>query len=362
MQRRKRIDPRVIGSFVVGAVILSVAGLLFFGPGGFLSETRSYVIYFDSSVKGLNVGSPVRFRGVKIGQIKDINVRVRPSEFEFNIPVVIEIEPTRIKAEGTKQGFLDALKTTVQGDDPMTSLVEKGLRARLQLDSLVTGQLYVNFDMHPDAPLTLTGYTNDYPELPSINSSLEELTKTFEDLPLKELARKLIHSAEGFEKIMNSPSLHSALDKFDITATKLNQFLDNLNNQLVPLVNNLNKTMNQTQSTLNRLESKIDPLATDLETTLQQARTTMQKIEGRVDPLSDEFNQTLIKFQATVHRADDTIKQFQKLSAADSQLLEQVSTTLREVNQTAREARFLVDELERDPQILLRGRTGGGKE
>ena len=67
MSRRKRIDPRVIGSFVVGAVILSVAALLFFGPGGFLSETRSYVIYFDSSVKGLNVGSPVRFRGVKIG-------------------------------------------------------------------------------------------------------------------------------------------------------------------------------------------------------------------------------------------------------------------------------------------------------
>ncbi len=163
----------------------------------------------------------------------------------------------------------------------MTSLVEKGLRARLQLDSLVTGQLYVNFDMHPDAPLTLTGYTSDYPELPSINSSLEELTKTFEDLPLKELARKLIHSAEGFEKIMNSPSLHSALKKFDLTATKLNNFLDNLNYQLVPLVSNLNTTMNQTQSTLSRLESKIDPLASDLEETLQQARTTMLKIEGR---------------------------------------------------------------------------------
>jgi len=130
----------------------------------------------------------------------------------------------------------------------------------------------------------------------------------------------------------------------------------------VPLVSNLNTTMNQTQSTLSRLESKIDPLASDLEETLQQARTTMLKIEGRVDPLSDEFNQTLVKFQETVQRADDTIKQFQNLSATDSQLLEQVSATLREVNQTAREARFLVDELERDPQLLLRGRTAGGKK
>ncbi len=66
MQRRKRIDPRVIGSFVVGAVILSVAGLLFFGPGGFLSETRSYVIYFDSSVKGLNVAHRSAFAASRL--------------------------------------------------------------------------------------------------------------------------------------------------------------------------------------------------------------------------------------------------------------------------------------------------------
>ncbi len=303
MQRRKRVDPRVIGSFVVGAVILSVAGLLFFGPGGFLSETRSYVIYFDSSIKGLKVGSPVRFRGVKIGQVRDINVHVSPSDFEFSIPVVIEIEPSRIKAEGTRQGFIDAFKTSFQGNDPMRSLVDKGLRAQLQLDSLVTGQLYVNFDMHENAPLTLTGYVSDYPELPTITSSLDELTKTIEDLPLKELVGKLIHSAEGFEKLTNSPSLHNALSKFDNTVSQLNTLLENLNQQILPLVANLNRTMQQTRSTLNRIENRVDPLALSLEQTLAQARTTLSAIDGKIDPLSNEFTQALQTFEDTVLRA-----------------------------------------------------------
>ncbi|MBN1958255.1 MAG: MCE family protein [Desulfuromonadales bacterium] len=359
MHTRKRVDPRVIGSFVVGAVILSVAGLLFFGPGGFLSETRSYVIYFDSSVKGLNVGSPVRFRGVKIGQVKEINVRVRPSDFAFNIPVVIEIEPSRIKAEGTKQGLLDALKTTVQGEDPMISLVDKGLRAQLQLDSLVTGQLYVNFDMIPEAPLILTENTSDYPELPSISSSLEELTKTFEDLPLKELAQKMIRSAEGFEKIITSPDLHNALAQFDDTTTQLNQLLKNLNQQLLPLAATLRETLSTSHQAVSRLEGKIDPVAEHFEDTLNQVQKTIRHIDAKIDPLSEQVNQTLHNFNGTALKAGAAITQINNLSASDSHLLEQLSTTLQEVNRTARSLGLLSAEIERDPQMLIRGRIKG---
>lgn len=359
MHRRKRIDPRVIGSFVVGAVILSVAGLLFFGPGGLLSETRKYVIYFDSSVKGLNVGSPVRFRGVKIGQVKEINVRVRPSDFEFNIPVVIEIEPSRIKAEGSKQGFIDALKTTVQGEDPMISLVAKGLRAQLQLDSLVTGQLYINFDMIPDAPLVLTENTSDYPELPAISSSLEELTKTFEDLPLKELAHKLINSAEGFEKIITSPSLHNALGRFDNTTSQLNLLLENLNEQLLPLAASLKYTLQQTQKTMSHLDAKIDPLAQNLEQTLQRAQNAIGHIDNRVDPFSEQLNHTLETFQSAAQKANEAMQQVKNLSENDSRLIEQLSTTLQEVNKAARMVRYFTNEIENDPQILLRGRPDG---
>ncbi len=337
MYRRKRIDPRVIGSFVVGAVILSVAGLLFFGPGGLFTETSKYVIYFDSSVKGLKVGSPVRFRGVKIGQVKEINVRVQPKSFEFYIPVVIEIETSRIRAEGTKKSLMDTLKKTLQEDDLMLPLIAKGLRAQMELDSLVTGQLYVNLDMLPNAPLIMTGYDSDYPELPAITSSLEELTRTFEDIPIKELANKLISSAEGFEKLVNSPNLHNALAKLDDTTSQLNLFLENLNKHFVPLVNSLQQTIGEGQTTIKHIDQKIDPLSERL----SLAATAVHDASAKTSAAMEKFSE---------------------LTGDDSRMMEQLGRTLHEINLTAREIRYLASEIEQDPQVLLRGRAVEGKE
>jgi len=337
MFRRKRVDPRVIGSFVVGAVILGVAGLIFFGPGGLISETQKYVLHFDSSVKGLNVGSPVRFRGVKIGQVKDINVRVRPSDYKFRIPVVIEIEASRIEAYGTEQGFLDTIKTTMQGRDPIQTLVDKGLRAQLELDSLVTGQLYVNFDMHPDTPATISGDPTEYPELPTMRSSLGELTKTFEDLPLRELSNKLISSAEGFERLVNSPGLHQGLGKFDETMTRLNKLLNELNTELPLLVRSV-------------------------EQTLKETRQMVAHADGKIDPLVTGFNQALDTFDAAANKTRETMQQAQSFTANNSRLQQQLSITLQEVSKAARSIHQLSAELERDPQILLRGRSNGDSQ
>ncbi len=344
MHRRKRIDPRVIGSFVVGAVILTVAGLLFFGPGGFLTETKRYVVYFDSSVKGLNVGSPVRFRGVKIGQIKEINVRVRPEDYKFYIPVVIEIEPARIKAGGSKKSFFDSLKTTIKGYDPMLPLIKKGLRAQMQLDSLVTGQLYVNLDILPDTPIILTGYESDLPELPAIASSIEELTKTFQDIPIKELADKLIRSAEGFEQLVNSPSLHNALTKLDNTTSQLNKFLEGLNRELIPVVTLLKDTIK------------------DGQTTIHDAQMTIEHMDKKIDPLSNNFNDAALAVNDASVKTSEAMEQIKNMTDNDSQIMEQLGATLQEVNRTARAIRYLTSELERDPQMLLRGRATGGNE
>lgn len=344
MQRRKRVDPRVIGSFVVGAIILSVAGLIFFGPGGFLTETKDYVVFFDSSVKGLNVGSPVRFRGVKIGQIKEINVRVRPNDYEFYIPVVIEIEPSRIKVGGSKKNFFDTLKTSLNGDDPILPLIDNGLRAQMQLDSLVTGQLYVNLDMLPNTPAVLTGYESDIPELPAITSSLEELTKTFQDIPLKELADKLIRSAEGFEKLINSPSLHNGLAKFDNTMSQLNKFLENLNHELLPVVADLKETIKEGQATI------------------RDAHKTINHLDTKIDPLSDKFSSAAQAVDRAAEKTSAAMQRVEDLAASDSPAVQKLGATLQEVHQAARELRYLTSELERDPQILLRGRAAGGKE
>ncbi len=344
MYKRKRVDPRVIGFFVIGAIILGVAGLIFFGPGGLLSKTEQYVLHFEGSVKGLNVGSPVRFRGVKIGQVKEINVLINPSEFKFRIPVIIEIETSRIGADGSHQELLTALKSSLKDKDPIEALVEKGLRARLEMDSLVTGQLYVNFDMFPNSPIELTGYPSAYMELPTIRSSLGELTKTFEDLPLRELADKMVNAAMAFEKLITAPSLHNGLEKFDETASELNSLLKNLNEQVVPLSQTMQDTLKETRQLVKNIDNKVVPLTDNFVDTKRR------------------LDSALSKFSSASERTEETMRRWKDLAANDSMLQRELSQTMQEVSKAARSVRYLTNELERDPQLILRGRVEGGQQ
>ena len=85
-----KISPTVIGAFVVGAIICMVAGVLLFGGGKFFTEKLPYVLFFDSSVEGLNVGAPVIFRGVQVGQVTEISAIANPQTFDVVIRVKIE--------------------------------------------------------------------------------------------------------------------------------------------------------------------------------------------------------------------------------------------------------------------------------
>lgn len=341
MYKRKRVDPRVIGIFVIGAIVLAVSGLIFFGPGGVLSKTDHFVLYFDSSVKGLNAGSPVRFRGVKIGQVKEINVRVRPSDLDFYIPVVIEVDTSRIEADGSEKKILDSLKTTLSGNKSIQELVNKGLRARLELDSLVTGQLFVNFDMFPDSPVVLAGYPTAYLELPTIPSSLGEITKTIEELPLRQLVMKLVRAVDGFESLVSSPGLHNGLDKLDETMTGINLLLKAMNEQVLPLTTSLQGALQQGKKTLAHIDHKIDPLTTDVH-------------EGRL-----ALDRALLKFNAAADQTNNTMTRWENLARDDSKLQQELSQALDEVRRAARSLRYLTTELEQDPQLLLRGRVDG---
>src|SRR4030042_3764548 len=137
----KQANKTMIGAFVVGATALVVAGVLVFGSAKFLKERHPFVMYFDGSVQGLDVGASVVFRGVKVGTVTDIELRTDPVNLTIQIPVFIEIEMDRLKRTGT----LPLKRTPAEG---MKLLVERGLRAQLELQSLVTGKLLVNLDFH----------------------------------------------------------------------------------------------------------------------------------------------------------------------------------------------------------------------
>lgn len=358
MHTRRKVDPRVIGIFVIGAILLIVAGLLFFGPGGLFSETRRYVIYFESSVKGLNVGSPVRFRGVRIGQVKEINISFRPSDLEFHIPVIIELDPQKIRADGTEQGLFETLKTTVQGEDPILPLITEGLRAQLQLDSLVTGQLFINLDMIPGSPLTRVDIPSDYPQIPSITSAMAELTKTIEEIPLQLLVEKLMQSADGVQRLFNSPQLHNAIEQLDTATVLLTAVLTELNTALPSLLDKVESTLDSSHSTLAGIDRNIDKTFEEIEQTLTTARSTLQTIEQRVEPMATSFDRGMDSFTQASNKVSIAMKQVEALAGNDSVILQQISLTLQELNRTLRSMRYLADEIERNPQMLLRGRIG----
>ena len=179
----KKANKTLIGAFVVGAVILLILSLVVFGSGKFFSRTIKYVLFFEGSVKGLAIGAPVTFKGVKIGTVKDITLVYDPHiRFAF-IPVIIETEPDRIKGAPLNRDRKN-----------LQFLIDTGLRAQLEIQSFLTGQLAVTLDFFPDKPARLLGLIKDYPEIPTIPSPLGELQKNIGDIPVKEISLDLQES------------------------------------------------------------------------------------------------------------------------------------------------------------------------
>ncbi len=149
----------LIGAFVVGAVALAVAGLFIFSSGKFLKETRTFVLYFDGSLKGLDVGAPVNFKGIKIGSVTDIKVELESEDFsDIRIPVLVEIDPDMIKESSALlkkqdyQQWRERREAMQKAGKVIKSMIDRGLRAQLISQSMVTGKLMIQLDFYPDKP------------------------------------------------------------------------------------------------------------------------------------------------------------------------------------------------------------------
>ncbi|MEQ1486103.1 MlaD family protein [Methyloglobulus sp.] len=155
------------------------------------TNTLKYVMHFNGSVRGLTVGAPVQLRGIPIGRVTDISLELDKKTAEIHIPVIVEMEPDRIKS------INDDAK--VSNEDVMEQLIKKGLRAQLQTGSLITGQLLIDLDFHPGSKIIASdNHHSDYPEFPTTASSFDEFThsaQTIMDkvakLPLDKLTEEM---------------------------------------------------------------------------------------------------------------------------------------------------------------------------
>jgi paraquat-inducible protein B len=321
----KEASKTLIGIFIIGAVALAVAGVIIFGSGRFFKKANLYVIYFSGSVKGLQEGAPVSFRGTIVGEVKEIITVYDYSDASLLIPVVIELDLTKFSVIASEQKR-----------DHLDLAIEKGLRGRLEMQSLVTGQLLIDFDFYPDSPVNLLAknlseLNLDFKELPSIESDIQKLFKKIEDLPIEKIANEAYGLISEFRHLLNSDDVTGSI-------AALHSVLKNADK----LVNNIN--------------GQVDPLATASLDTIKDMRLLVKNIDQRTQPAINSIRKAAEEAILSLRQAKKTLKTADDVMAERSPLRLDVSDTLNEIADAARAIRILAEYIEQNPDALLRGK------
>ena len=350
----KQTSKTLIGGFVVGAVVLIVAGVLIFGSGKFFQVSSKYVLFFPGSLKGLNVGAPVLFQGVQVGSVIDITLESDLENMVLQIPVTIEIHPKKFKVVRGKRA-----------SDPYENLpllIERGLRAQLQLQSFVTGQLMIGLDFYPDTPVRLVGIETEYPEVPTIPTPLETLSKTFRDLNLEELVNRVTSAVKGIEELVNSPDLKGSISSLNSLLQDARKLVGNIDSQIEPLATSLDKTLKDYGKLAQEVDEEVEPIGDEVEKTLTAYRKLAENLDHQVDPLMSSLHVNLKAAHLALEQGAKTRATAEHTLSEDSTTIYELNNTLREISAMARSIRQLADYLERHPESLLSGKgTEGGK-
>ncbi|MCG6941040.1 MAG: MlaD family protein [Thiohalocapsa sp.] len=267
----------------------------------------TYVMVFQQSVRGLKVGAPVSLRGIKIGEVTDINLEFEAQQIKILIPVTVEINPDRL-------GLRRPLEE-IRSENPelLKDLIQRGLRAQLKPENLLTGALYIDLDFHQNAP-PATEYERDgVPVIPTLPTPLEAATNRIMDildkidaLPIEEIGDDLRGTLAGTRAIADSRELRSAI--------------------------------------------------ADLSAVLTEIRTLTQGLNATVMP---EMGPLLRDAQRTLNSANGALSSVQDLVAPDAPASTELVSAMQEVTGAARAVRLLAEYLERHPEALIQGKGGG---
>jgi paraquat-inducible protein B len=362
----KQASKTMVGAFVIGAVTLLILSLLIFGSGRLFKRTVQFVAFFDGSVKGLNVGAPVMFRGVKIGEVTEIHIYSDPNTLEVKLPVIMDLYPERIES--------GAVKSDISPRMAMNNLIRKGLRAQLQPQSLLTGQLFIQLDYHESKQAKMVGteglgFDQDIFEVPTISSfDIQELTRKIEKLPLEEIANSVQTSLVGIEKIINSPEVHRSIKLLPDTIESVQTVAETANRRIEDLTASTDETLRGLRKLISDIDAHVDPLgksaletSTAAQETLTEARDLLQHVNRRITSIEDDLSQTTAAFRSTMVQAETTLASFEGIFEENSASRYTLDRFLSELTYAAQSVRSLAEMLERNPDAIIRGKGGARK-
>jgi len=338
----------LIGTFVVGAVVLIASGIMIFGSGKLFKNTSYFSLFFKGSLQGLNVGNAVLFRGVKVGSVKSIAIEANAQDLSVSIPVIIEIDPDLIKMVHEKR--------RLQFGRNLPKLIEQGLRAQLTMGSLLTGQLMIGLGFYPDTPVRLTGIDTGYPEIPTIPSPFERITDVVERLPLEEMINKLMSAFDAVQSLLKSPDIPETLHILKQTVEDAKRLVNNLDNRTQSLTVNLEEAIGAYKKLALDINGEVKPLASRVNTAIDNTNQLVQDVDRRAQDLARATEETLQKAQEALVQGREALQVAREAVDKDSPLMYQLDRTLKEISTMARSIRSLTDYLERHPDALLYGK------
>lgn len=336
----KPVNPYTIGAFLVGSLALLIAAILIFGGGQFLKKKTEYVIFFDSALNGLNIGAPVKLQGVQIGTVKEISLQLDQKASRISKPVVIEIDP-EVVLDSSGHPF-KAATTLKQRQQNAKRLIDAGLKAQLQTQSLLTGLLYVEFNFYRDKLAILTGINyKDLPELPSVPTTVDEIKNTademltkFRQLPIEDIVKDLAATLKEVRDIATSNELKKNRAALTKTLDETEKLVANLNRNMEPLMSNMNGTVTDTRTMVQDFTRDMRPVLISTEKTLSTATKALDTATG------------------VLQESKHTLGSVEALAAPDAPLWQ----SLEALRDAAQSTKDLTDYLERHPDSIIYGK------
>ncbi len=337
----KKRNPARLGLFVVIALLLLFFVVFFLAGGELLKRKQKVVMHFGGSIYGLQVGAPVVFRGVRLGSISGIGLSYDRTKDMVVIPVTAELD----------REMLGNVSGGGQSDDPLRALpalVERGLRAQLAVQSLLTGQRYVDLDFHPDKPAQRVNGDEAVTEIPTIVTTLQDLQNQVDELDIKRLMDDISAIAGTARKLLSKPELDKVVQDLAATAANLNGLTDKLNRQVDPLVGSVRGLSDNTRQTL-----------ADVSRAASQVGESAQRIGASVDSVASTLGPEAPLAKSLRSAADElalTAGALRQASANEAPLNQNLQRSLQDVSKAARALRELAETLDQQPESVLKGR------
>lgn len=313
---------------------LIVTMVLYFGTANFLNQSTYFLLFFDQSVNGLQVGSPVKFRGVPVGSVKSIKIRTEGQRADSTaIPVIIEINRSRLEKDlGVSSGAF--------AQESIQDSLDQGLVGQLNLESIITGQLFVEFSFEPEKAAATRKHLEeigDMHEIPTLNSSLDQITA--------DLAQIIADMEE-----LDLDALNNNINGLLISARKM---LDGIDSGGISA--SVTDAADQITDFIASEEFR-GSIAT-MHGAFAEVRDTAKSFNLTDGPLARTVDTWTVQVTETLDSLDQLTADASSLLKPGSDLRHEFETMLREIGRTARAVRLLSEFLERNPNALLTGRS-----